>query len=141
MKFTRERIADFWHEAKALIAEHQLEVGRPIELADQATYERLNDAGMVAFCMRDGETLVGYATFVVGKFPQQPGVTQGIQDALYVRPKARGSASGRFILWIEKELIDMGAERITWMIPDGERFGWLLRMGYEPEYRAFSRTV
>lgn len=135
--FQQERIADVWDEAEGLVAEHQLAVGRRTESVDRTAYDAPH---MLGFTLRvDGE-LKGYATFYLGAAAQQPSVMQAIQDALYVRPEVRGAASGKFLLWVEAQLRKLGAQKVTWLLPSGARFGWLTRLGYSPEYTAFSRS-
>lgn len=140
MTHGQERIADIWEEGQPLVAEHQLAVGRPVELADKATYEAMDDAGLVCFTLRDEGKLVGYALFFMGALPQMPSKVQAVQDALYIKREARGHAGGKFLLWVEKQLMEMGAGRITWMVPAGSGWSWLQTMGYTPEYTAFTRT-
>jgi len=142
MTYAQERIAEVWDEAWPLILEHQRAVGRPVDvMPDRNTYHRLEQHGMVLYTLRRDGVLMGYATFMVGAFPQQPGIVQAIQDALFIHPDARGFGSGKFLLWVERQLRERGVQKLTWLMPASTSWRWLEALGYEPDYTAFSRTL
>lgn len=137
MTFAEERIADVWDEMQGLVTDHVLAT-RQHGWPQRSAYEAMP---LTFYTMRDADRVLrGYGVFIVLVHPQT-GLLEAIQDALYIAPEARGHAGGKFLLWIESQIIATGAVKLTWMMPNGHNGSWLYRLGYDMEYMAFSRSL
>ena len=141
VSFTRDRFAVAWPGIEPLLAAHWREVAYPggfpaddAPVADVATYLEADAAGrLVCFTVRaPGDSVVGYAMFWVGPFPQRCGMLAAWAEAVYLRPEARDGRTGaHFLRFCEEELRGLGIRVIHHSVRAGRDFSPVLdRLGY-----------
>lgn len=82
-------------------------------------------------CFYPGETLVGYAVYLVRPNPHYKSSIQASQDVLYLHPSVRGNGS-KFVAWCDDQLRSEGVQAVYHHVKVKHDFGKLLeRQGYE----------
>jgi len=137
LEFFTESFFDSIEEAKPLMLAHVAEVGRfPPEKFSlyYDIYAAVEKAGLLrCFSVREGNKLVGYATFFITPHVHFSGVIVAIQDSLFIDPTYRGQASVEFLDWCDQQLRADGADAISRHVTIRKDYGKLLkRLGYEP---------
>lgn len=93
------------------------------------------------FTMEDGESIVGYAIFLVDDHPHYQ-KRAAFQNVLYVHPKYRGLSGIKFLKFIESSLRDISVEGIFQSSTTKKDISPLLkRMGYQETERVYFKEL
>ena len=133
----REPLAGIKRDIEPLLPLHHADVGFAAEWRiNWAHYEEREAAGaLVAFSVREAETLIGYAIFLCVKHAHYVDLTQGLNDALFLRPdKRRGLLGRRLIERCDFYFQHTDIQHIVWHVTAQKDFSPILRrLGYAPE--------
>jgi hypothetical protein len=144
MRFRLESVAEIWDELVPLARLHHEQHAIPWAFhVERAAYEAQERAGILAvFSMRDENgSLHGYQVFMVMLHPHFR-CMYACQDTIYILPKDRGFWSGKFLLWVERELEKLGAQQIIRYVAQAADCSEAMkRLGYEPGDKILTRRV
>jgi GNAT superfamily N-acetyltransferase len=138
VRFARESMAAVREEILPLLHAHWAEVAHYADMPlnpNWPWYEASEAAGQLRiFTARDGETLIGYAIYVIGPGLHYRDFTYANQDILFVLPEYRRGFTGRELLrFTEQALRADGVHLVLQHVKVAHDFGPLLRReGYEP---------
>jgi GNAT superfamily N-acetyltransferase len=139
ISYQEEKIADALEEMKPMLLKHWEELAnykdvRPLDVHYER-YIQLNELGfMRMFTVRDGDKLVGYATFYLSHNLHYKNWFHAINDVYYLDPDYRLTGIGiKFFEEIEEWLKSLGIRSAVVMDKinhSHEKF--FKRMGYQP---------
>jgi len=132
-----EKYADVKEELEPLAIAHHLEEDPRKETTsidiDWEMYSALEDTGsFILVTARDGETLVGYLSFIISETPHIKGYLQAVSDALFIDKAFRGKeVASNLIKLVEEVLSGVGVDWMVLVFPSNERSEVLMnRLGY-----------
>lgn len=95
---------------------------------DLLRYKNISDQGMLKiYTIRNkSNTVIAVAVFAIYTHSYARHVTQAVQDVIYVKPEHRGILSAKFILWIDQQLHNAGANVVLYSVKPEYDFSRLL---------------
>ena len=137
MIYAQEKYDDVIGEIKPLLEEHYNEIAKYKDIPldpDWSTYKAMETLGMLKiFTCRDEDDnrMLGYGIYLVKKHLHYQSCLVAQQDILFITKDKRGQG-GRFLLWCDKMLKEMGVNMTVQHIKADHNFGPMLeRFGYE----------
>ena len=144
MAFRVETVAQFWDELVTLARLHHEQYGIPWAFhVERSYYENLEKAGvLVVFTARsEAGELQGYQAFTVLRHPHYD-CLMACQDTIYLKREARGFWSGKFLIWVERQLEHMDVQEIVRFVSmENDHSGSLERIGYRQRDKVLFRRV
>jgi GNAT superfamily N-acetyltransferase len=144
MQLKQESVSEAWDELVPLALEHHNEQRVPWPFKPKRNvYENCERAGILRlFTMRDEDgLLIGYQAFNILEHPHFD-CRIAYQDTIYVLPEHRGFSAGKFLLWVDRQLAESGAQKIIRMVPQvNDWSGQLQRQGYADGDRILTKTL
>lgn len=146
MNFQIEHIYEAWDEAIDLMDANHKETGSFDQTKfnpSRENYEKIEDVGMLKlFTARDGETLVGYAIFLVSPHLHYSSMLFAQQDVMFMDKAHRGIGAYRFMNWIDEVLAEMGVEVVIRSVHVRNDYSRaLMKIGYEKIETGFMRRL
>lgn len=143
MTFQEERLSEMWADALPLIEENVKETGASkTPRVCKKTYESLEEKGLIrVYTARSGGSLVGYCSMIMNVHPHF-GEPWAIQDALFVSKSFRGPSAYKFMKFVDKCLIELGAVKIIRQVTKFKDYARTLEsFGYSPIETVYMRSV
>lgn len=147
MRYQREGIKTLWPEIWPLLFGHWQEIATWKDIPfdpDTDAYEALENARMLyVFTARAGDTLVGYAAYIVRTHLHYQSSKQAYQDVLYLAPAHRRGGTGRQLIeFADTELAKEEVQVVFQHVKTAHDFGPLLeRIGYTLVEKVYARRV
>lgn len=144
LKYGNEALDLFWQDGKELVKDHFEEVGLNdfnFSVAVDRYLELEAQGAIKAFTIRDGDLLVGYAIFFLGRHGHVSEICARC-DSLYVDRKYRGRCALGFLKWCDEQLKKLGVKFVLHSVTKKKDYSSLLnRMGYNHIEDIYLRVI